>query len=483
MYLKFFGFSKEPFHTTPDPEFLYLSPSHKQALGSIIYGISQRKGFIAIVGEVGVGKTTILRAYLEKTAQQNEKTVYIFNSNISFTELVKTILRSLDLQPVGEAVSEMTDQLHEALIAEYRSGGTVVLVIDEAQNMPIDTLENLRMLSNLETSTDKLIQMILIGQPELETMLNRQDLRQLRQRLAIWAKIDSLTAVESRAYIECRLAQVTAKEAEVFTSGAIKLLVNAAGGIPRRLNILCDNALVTGFGYQTKPVSSKIVREIISDMDGPKPHAFWKWIPSMAVALIIVIGLPWVDRLPWPESMRALWVDTWKDQGPVKITKNSTNRVGSHKTIPHSTIGNRTSSSEETVPVRTSDERKVGQKETINLNTVPDEGSDEGIDEGINDTSSTANAMVNVSAGSAVEEVNPKPEVPRSMHRRDSAFPVVKIVKKGDTLSQLTKEVYGEVTSQYMEWVTQHNPQIVMEDKILSGQKIVFPSKARGSDE
>ena len=474
MYLNFFGFSKEPFHTTPDPEFLYLSPSHKQALGSIIYGISKRKGFIAIVGEVGVGKTTILRAYLEKTAQQNERTVYIFNSNISFTELVKTILRSLDLQPAGEAVSEMTDQLHEALIAEYRSGGTVVLVIDEAQNMPIDTLENLRMLSNLETSTDKLIQMILIGQPELETMLNRQDLRQLRQRLAIWAKIDSLTVEESRAYIECRLAQVTAKEAEVFTSGAIKLLINAAAGIPRRLNILCDNALVTGFGYQTKPVSSKIVREIISDMGGPRPHAFWKWIPSMALALIIVIGLPWVDRLPWPESMRVLWVDTMKDWGMGNITKTGLDRVASDKTIPQSIMGTRNSLSKETVPLRTSQVwGKVEQKETGHLNNMADKA--------MNGPSSTANAMVNVSADSPVEGVSPKTEVPRSVHGRDSEFPVVKIVKEGDTLSQLTKEVYGEVTSQYMEWVKQHNPQIVMEDKILSGGKIVFPLKVSGS--
>ena len=171
MYLNFFGFRKEPFHITPDPEFLYLSPSHKQALGSIIYGIKQRKGFIAIVGEVGVGKTTILRAYLEKTRPQKGKTIYIFHSNVSFPLLLKTILQGLGLTPVSETPSEMLKQLHEALIEEYRSGGTVVLLIDEAQNMPIRTLENLRMLSNLESSTDKLIQTVLIGQPELEDRL------------------------------------------------------------------------------------------------------------------------------------------------------------------------------------------------------------------------------------------------------------------------------------------------------------------------
>ncbi|MBA3612543.1 MAG: AAA family ATPase, partial [Nitrospirales bacterium] len=172
MYLAFYGLKKEPFHTTPDPNFLYLSPSHKEAMGAIIYGIERRKGFVAIYGEVGVGKTTIIRAYLEKTSDRKQKTVYILNPVLSFHGLLTDIFRSLDLTPSHDDSAEMVNQLQEALIQEFRSDSTVVLVIDEAQNMPVKTLEQLRLLSNLETSTDKLLQIVLIGQPELTTLLN-----------------------------------------------------------------------------------------------------------------------------------------------------------------------------------------------------------------------------------------------------------------------------------------------------------------------
>jgi general secretion pathway protein A len=148
MYLEYYGLKREPFHITPDPSFLFLSPSHKEALGAIIYGVEKRKGFIAIIGEVGVGKTSILRAYLERKASQKQKTIYIFNPVLSFHELLISMFRSLELIPRHDNIPEMVNQLHEALIAEYQAGGTVVVAIDEAQNMPVETLENLRMLSN-----------------------------------------------------------------------------------------------------------------------------------------------------------------------------------------------------------------------------------------------------------------------------------------------------------------------------------------------
>src|SRR5512145_1792034 len=177
MYLNFYKLKKQPFHITPDPEFLYLSPSHKEAMSAIIYGISQRKGFVAIVGAVGSGKTTILRSYLEKTEKKHLKLIYVFNARLTFKELLQTIYQELGL-PVGETgVLGMINRLNEILIEEYKQGNTVVLIVDEAQNMPIDTLENLRMLSNLETSKDKLIQIVLVGQPEFETTLNLDRLR------------------------------------------------------------------------------------------------------------------------------------------------------------------------------------------------------------------------------------------------------------------------------------------------------------------
>ncbi len=208
MYLDFYGFRAEPFHITPDPDFLYLSPSHKEALAAIIYGVQQRKGFITITGEIGLGKTTIVRSYLERYDRTHIKTVLVFNANVSFTGLLRVIYRELGLEPPDLDPYEMVHHLHTVLIKEYQDGWNVVLIIDEAQNMPVETLENLRMLSNLESTKDKLIQIILIGQPELENTLNLHQLRQLKQRIAIRTTLKPLTPKESVDYIRHRLALV-----------------------------------------------------------------------------------------------------------------------------------------------------------------------------------------------------------------------------------------------------------------------------------
>ncbi len=171
MYLSFFGLKKQPFHIAPDPEFLYLSPSHKEALEAIIQGVEQRKGFVAVTGAEGVGKTTVLRSYLEKK-KESLKIIYVFNAKIPFQGLLTTIYRELGLPVGSESVIKMVSRLHEFLIDEYKRGNTVVLVIDEAQNMPADTLESLRMMSRLETVTEKLLQIVLVGQPDFERELD-----------------------------------------------------------------------------------------------------------------------------------------------------------------------------------------------------------------------------------------------------------------------------------------------------------------------
>ncbi|MDY0044509.1 MAG: AAA family ATPase [Syntrophales bacterium] len=275
MYTDFYGIDKEPFHVTPDPDFLFLSPSHKEALASIIYGIEKRKGFIVITGEVGVGKTTILRYYLEKIRNQKRKIIYIFNPGISFHDLVITLYRELEIDIGEESLFEKLNLLNEAMIKEFRDGYNIVLVIDEAQNMPVETLENLRMLSNLETSTDKLIQIVMVGQPEFEEMLNKSILRQLKQRIAVYSKILPLTPKESGEYIKHRL--ITAGNENdyplPFTRGAVKKIIKESRGIPRLINILSDNSLIAGYGYQRNPVNSKIVSEVIADFKGERKSA------------------------------------------------------------------------------------------------------------------------------------------------------------------------------------------------------------------
>jgi general secretion pathway protein A len=286
MYREFYGFNQAPFGVTPDPEFLRLSPGQEEALASIVYGVDQRKGFVLVLGDVGLGKTTILRFYLDKLATERLTTAYVFNPNVTFKALLDTLYRELDIADKPADVHEMVHRLHEVFIEEYRLGRTVVLIVDEAQNMPVETLENLRVLSNLETSTDKLLQMVLVGQPEFAAKLKRHELRQLRQRIAVRSTLVPFTEEESLAYIEHRLSKAGGSSASVFTRGALREIVKHARGVPRVINILCDNALVNGLGCQKKPVTAQIVREAIADLTGHVPVRWLRWVWASLVAVL-----------------------------------------------------------------------------------------------------------------------------------------------------------------------------------------------------
>lgn len=294
MYLNFYQLKKEPFNVTPDPAFLFLSAGHKEALASIVYAVENRKGFLAITGEVGLGKTTILRSYLKDIDLQRLKINYIFNANVSFKGLLKTIYEELGIHPETDDIFEMVNRLLLVFIEEYKKGHNFVLIIDEAQNMPFETLENLRMLSNLETSTDKLIQILLIGQPEFEKMLDQSNLRQLKQRITIRTTLSPLTQQESMAYIRHRLTKANAVSTTVFTKGALKLIVKKAKGVPRILNILCDNALITGYGYQQRPVNPRTVREVIADFEGKRKSPVLRWGIVTSTVFLILAGLFWL---------------------------------------------------------------------------------------------------------------------------------------------------------------------------------------------
>ncbi|EGJ49089.1 AAA family ATPase [Desulfocurvibacter africanus] len=278
MYLDYYRFDREPFHITPDPKFLYLSPSHKEALASIIYGIENRKGFVCILGEVGLGKTTIVRSYLELADRDEIRPIYVFNSKVTFKELLETIFQEWGLKPEGDSVHSMLQQLYRELINEYNTGRNVVLLIDEAQNVPLDTLENLRMLSNLETTKRKLIQVVVIGQPELRDKLDRPELRQLKQRVVVRTTVFPLTEQESREYIRHRLSHASSRPETIFTRGAESRIVRYAKGIPRTINIIADNALIASYGLQCKPVTKNIVDQVIRDHHGEARtrEPFWK---------------------------------------------------------------------------------------------------------------------------------------------------------------------------------------------------------------
>ena len=257
MYLHFFRLRREPFQVTPDPDFFYLSPGHREALAALIYGVEQRKGFIAITGEVGVGKTTVLRAFLEGIDRQQIQVIYLLNAKVQFDDVVEMLLQELGAEPESESTFQRVSQFHRLLIERFRQDRNVVLVVDEAQNMPAETLEGLRTLSNLETATDKLLQIVFCGQPELDEKLARPELRQLRQRIAVRATVKPLTKAEGMDYIQHRLSMAGAPNRPIFTGAAIRLILREAKGIPRLINILCDNALVTAFGYQERQVTGE----------------------------------------------------------------------------------------------------------------------------------------------------------------------------------------------------------------------------------
>ncbi len=268
MHLNFYNLEKEPFQITQNPEYLFLSTSHREALSLIIYGIEQRTGFIAIIGEAGLGKTTIIRSYLEQADKQALKLIYICNPDVSFGGLLTSIYKELGIIPDADDLPELVDRLHLFLIDEYKQGHTVVLLIDEAQNLPVETLVSLGMLSNLEKSKNKLIQIVLVGQSEFEETLKLNELRQLNQSIIMRVHITPFSNIESLAYIRHRLSKAGQQDLSIFTKSALKHIIRHARGIPRILNILCGNALVAGFGCQEKQITARTAKEVIADFEG-----------------------------------------------------------------------------------------------------------------------------------------------------------------------------------------------------------------------
>src|SRR5205823_5825789 len=233
----------------------------------------------------------ILRSYLERVDQAQLKPIYLLHANLAFRDLLNTLCQEFGLEVTPEPVADTVNRLHQVLIEEYKQGRNVALLVDEAQHMPLETLEHLRMLSNLETSTQKLLQIILVGQPEFEAKLNDPTLRQLKQRLVIRATIAPLTAEESRDYILYRLAKVSTVDEPIFTRGALQAIIKQAQGTPRVLNILCTNALIQGFGYGQRRISTTIAQEVIAEYTGKTPRRGWRlWV---ALAGVIALLAAW----------------------------------------------------------------------------------------------------------------------------------------------------------------------------------------------
>ena len=265
MYCDFYQLTERPFNVTPDPKFLYLNPRYREALASLNYGISQRKGFITLIGEAGTGKTTLLKRLLEDLDPKT-KTVFIFNTNVTFEEILEYILAEFDLPVHNGKKLYMLQRLNTFLLEELRGAGNVALLIDEAQDLEFTVLEDLRLLSNLETAKEKILQIVLSGQPELGQKLSNPVLRQLRQRIGINCRLLPLSRDEITEYIEYRLQAAQCPDLKLFTREAEDQVYHFSRGIPRLVNVVCDNALVIGYALGKKRIGEDIIREAAADL-------------------------------------------------------------------------------------------------------------------------------------------------------------------------------------------------------------------------
>jgi len=306
MYTSFFGLSEKPFAITPDPRYLYLSERHAEALAHLLYGINESGGFIQLTGEVGTGKTTVVRTMLSRLPQHADVAV-ILNPRISPSEFLLTICEELGAGIAAEdrdSVKQMVDALNRRLLEAHSEGRRVIVIVDEAQNLSAEVLEQVRLLTNLETATQKLLQIILIGQPELRVLLDRTDLRQLAQRITGRYHLSPLSSEESKAYVRHRL-RVAGVTSEVFTAGALSEIHRLSSGIPRVINVCCDRALLGAYTQESRRVTAALVRRAAGEVYGRRFAPAWiGWLVG-GTAIIALASLAWGGWTFWSRTPHA----------------------------------------------------------------------------------------------------------------------------------------------------------------------------------
>jgi len=430
MYTQFYGFSEEPFNDTPDPKFLFLAESHQTALDSLLFGINQGRGFISVSGEAGTGKTILIYQLLNRFEKQ-VKTVFIYLPQITFEDLLKKILLELNLQVSEQNKASLLLQFSDYLIQSSDHNERIVIFIDEAQNLKSEVFEQLQPLANLETSRSNVLQLVLVGQPELEIKLNARRVRQLNQKIKIRRQIKPLTEEESCKYIDHRLRLVGSSGPEVFTPEALSLICRNAAGIPRSINLICDNALRIGFQLSDKKVDVSTVRMVFQEMyiqERPAsfPRAFKKKtcprkvyysvLSLVCVGLVIFLGR--------------------------EYTKGPTEKPGS-KTLTEHPIG--------------------AGKITTPAPEIKDDSTSEKV------------------PSPAPEQ---KPATPHPVAASPSALTQPKaasglkkaiVVEKGSILSFLCQNHYKLCNLTLMDYILEYNPRILNPHLILAQQRIQFP--------
>lgn len=315
MYTEYFGFTEPPFSITPDPRYLYLSGRHREALAHLVYGVGESGGFVQLTGEVGTGKTTVIRVLMEQLPDNVDAAV-VLNPRMTVPELLASICDELRVayEPADRSPKTLIDRLNAYLLDAHARGRRTVLIIDEAQDLSPEVLEQVRLLTNLETARHKLLQIFLIGQPELKSLLSRNDLRQVAQRITARYHLTPLSRYETGEYIRHRL-RIAGQPECMFTESAFILIHRLSAGIPRLINIICDRSLLGAYSRHLKEVDSRVVkratREVMGDLPGSWHPSRRFYVPALLVLLGVVVGAvgaTWfsggkgVTGSPWPYS-------------------------------------------------------------------------------------------------------------------------------------------------------------------------------------
>lgn len=301
MYRKFYGFKERPFEITPDPKFVYLSEIHQEALAHLQYAVREGKGFSVITGEAGTGKTMLVHVLLNKL-DGRVRTCYIFNPILDRADFLNYVCDDLGIKSDGmKSRGQSLMALHDFLLDCFARDEKVFLIIDEAQCLEPELLQEVRLLTNLETSKNKLLHVILLGQPELNQILEERRFRPLKQRITVRYHLRSLRLKETKEYILYRLKRAGSRNLSLFNNGAVKEIYNYSKGIPRLINIVCDNALLTGFSLEETRIGKTIIRDVVTDLEGPEKGNRKRLLPFLLILIIFVLALL------FQESIFKLW--------------------------------------------------------------------------------------------------------------------------------------------------------------------------------